>query len=136
MSIGTVAYQAFPSIGYVMSISQNGSISQGGRMSMPVSPSSYIYSQFRHVSGVPAPEGVQGVTISKLAIIDSLIEQISRMDRQPHLLFGNEDLSDESRVNALIEQYHSQVRNMQTANAGNPYATSTPLLGAVFNISV
>ena len=131
MNIGTeVPYQAFPSIGYAISISQS------GRMSLPVSPSSYIYSQFKHVSGVPAPEGVGGVNINKLAIIDTLVEQISRMRKQPDPFLASEDQDSENRANAMITQYQNQIRSIQTASASNPYAPAAPFVGAVFSISI
>jgi hypothetical protein len=44
-------------------------------MSIAVSPQSYIYSHFRHVSGIPASEGQSGAPLSNLRIIDNLIEQ-------------------------------------------------------------
>ncbi|MCL1837466.1 MAG: hypothetical protein FWG46_07965 [Treponema sp.] len=131
MNIGTVPYHTFPSIGHAISISQN-----GGRMSLPVSPSSYIYSQFKHVSGVPAPDGVKGVNISKLAIIDSLVDQISRMKKDVEPVSGIEDQDWDKRLNMIIDKYQSQLRNIQTASAGNPYAPASPLLGALFSISV
>ena len=131
MNIGSVPYHAFPSIGHAISISQT-----GDRMSLPVSPSSLIYAQFKHVSGVPATDGVQGVNISKLAIIDTLVEQISKMKNQPKAIFEGQDAENEDQINARIEQYQNQIRNMQTANAHNPYAPASPLIGAMFSISV
>ena len=128
MNIGNIPYQAFPSIGYAISLTQS------GRMSVPVSPSSYIYSHFKHVSGVPAEEGVRGVNINKLKIIDTLIEQLSRLKKQPESLDGVVD--DEKRMNALINQYQDQIRTLQGSNAGNPYALAAPPVGLVFSVSV
>ena len=130
MNIGSVPYQAFPSMGYAISISQN------GRVSLPVAPSSLLYAHFKHVSGVPAPDGVRGVNINKLKIIDTLVEQLSRMKQQPNPIVGEQELDSEGRVNAMIDQYQGQVRNAQVASANNPYAQAAPLVGAVFNISV
>jgi hypothetical protein len=130
MNIESIPYQTFPSIGYAISVSQ------GGRMSVPVSPSSYIYSQFKHISGVPAPEGVSGVNINKLKIIDTLIEQISRMKKQPEPLFETKDQDSEMQLNALIEQYHNQILAIQASNASNPYAQIAPFTGAIFSITV
>jgi hypothetical protein len=133
MNINEIPYQAFPSMGYAISISQS------GKASVPVSPSAYIYSHFEHVSGVPAPEGVKGVNIDKLKILDTLIDQLSRMKNQPEppeaLLIGT-DQDNEKRINALIEQYQNQIRTTQAANANNPYAAAAPLVGALFSISV
>jgi hypothetical protein len=124
-------------VGYAITIAQS-----NGRASVPVSPSAYIYSQFEHVSGVPAPEGVRGVNIDKLKILDTLIGQLSRMKQQPEPAEAFEsreigtDQGNEKRINSLIEQYQNQVRTTQAANANNPYAAPAPLIGAIFNISV
>ncbi|MDR0443519.1 MAG: hypothetical protein LBH44_08950 [Treponema sp.] len=104
-----------------------------GRMSIPVSPSQYIYSHFKHVSGVPAPEGTQGVNISKLKIIDTLIEQLSKMKKQPAMDFGALSENDEKRIDALIKQYQSQIH---AAQAAAPYTPAAPVTGALFNITV
>jgi len=134
MNIGDIPYPAFPSMGYAITIAQS-----NGRASVPVSPSAYIYSHFEHVSGVPAPEGVKGVNIDKLKILDTLIGQLSRMKQEPDPseLFGaGTDQGNEKRINTLIEQYQNQVRTTQAANANNPYAAPAPLVGAIFSISV
>jgi len=134
MTINEIPYPAFPSLGYAITISQS-----DGRASVPVSPSAYIYSHFEHVSGVPAPEGVKGVNIDKLKILDTLIGQLSKMKQEPETpesyTIGT-DQDNEKRINNLIEQYQNQVRTAQAANAGNPYAAPAPLLGAIFSISV
>jgi hypothetical protein len=115
------------------------SISQSGKASVPVSPSAYIYSNFEHINGVPAPEGVKGVNIDKLKILDTLIDQLSRLKKEPEFseaaLIGT-DQDNEKRINALIEEYQNQIRTTQTANANNPYAAPAPLVGALFSISV
>lgn len=48
--------------------------SHGGRMSVAVAPQSYIYSHFRHVSGVPAPDGQSGAPLTSLRMLDIMIE--------------------------------------------------------------
>ena len=132
MNIGTVQYQPFPTIGYAISASQT------GRMSVPVSPSSYIYSHFKHVSGVPAPDGA-GVNIDRLKILDTLIEQLSQMKKQPEISIKTRELNfsnEEQNISALIEQYHEQIRMIQEHRSKSPYAPTPPLTGAVFSILV
>ena len=129
MNIGTVPSNIFPNIYAITAY-------QGDRMSVPVSPSSYIYSHFKHVSGVPASEGESGVNINKLKIIDTLIEQLSRMKREREPLVTISGKDDEKHINALIEQYHSQVRTIQAGNTNNPYASAAPLTGTLFSLSV
>jgi hypothetical protein len=127
MSHGAIS-GVVPSIGFAISASRN------GRTSLPVAPAMYIYSHFRHVSGVPAPEGTHGVTISKLKILDSLIEQLGRMKNQGKidLLSGGET---EDRLDILISQYEQQLRQAQAMSAAMPYSTaSQAATGAVFNL--
>jgi hypothetical protein len=110
-------------------------------MSLPVAPSAYIYSHFRHISGVPAPEGVQGVAISKLKILDTLIEQLARMKKQPTPSFGPTGPVSEDHINAMIDQYENQIRTAaaaaKAAETAMPYglAAAPAPLGAVFNLT-
>jgi len=135
MNISDVPYPAFPSVGYAITIAQS---SSSGRASVPVAPSAAIYAHFEHVSGVPAPDGVRGVNIDKLKILDTLIGQLARMKQDPDSAESAEamamgtDQDNEKRINALIEQ----IRTTQAANANNPYAAPAPMVGAVLNISI
>jgi hypothetical protein len=126
MSIGSVPYHAFPSIGYA--ISSAGS----GRMSLPVAPSQVIYSYFKHVSGTPAPEGISGVNISKLKILNTLIEQLDKMKNQPSIGVGAIDEHDEKRINAMIDQYQQQIKAAQSVSV---YTPAAPATGMLFNIA-
>ena len=101
-------------------------------MSVPVSPSLVIYSHFKHVSGTPAPEGTTGVNISKLKILNTLIDQLEQMKGQSiaKLDMANED--NENRINALIDQYQKQIKAAQSANI---YTPAAPATGALFNIA-
>ena len=129
MNIGAVSsYHAFPTIEYAINASQT------GKASLPVSPSAAIYAHFKHVSGVPASEGVSGVNITKLKIIDTLIDQLTKLKKQPDPLTEGIE-QDDKRLNALIDKYQTQIR--QTVTGGSPYApAASPLVGAIFNISV
>jgi hypothetical protein len=101
-------------------------------MSVPVSPGSYIYSHFKHVSGVPAPEGSRGVSINRLKILDVLIEQLAQMKKRPATLDANP--SDE-QIDALIDQYQGQIRQAQAAASAMPYKIAPAAsAGAVVNL--
>ena len=128
MNIGSVPYHAFPSVGYALNAAKN------GRMSLPVQPGLVIYSHFKHVSGTPAPEGTNGVNISKLKILDTMIEQLSKMKKQQSSIdFGTLNENDENRINALIDQYQKQIK---AAQAVSFYTPAAPATGALFSISV
>ncbi|MDR0387934.1 MAG: hypothetical protein LBH57_07825 [Treponema sp.] len=102
-------------------------------MSLPVAPANYIYSHFKNVSGVPAPDGVRGVTINKLKILDVLIEQLNQIKKQPEMNFELSPSDD--RIDALIEQYRSQIRQTQVASMAMPYKPhAVAPLGAVFSL--
>ena len=118
---------AFPNLGYAMTASGS------GRMSLPVNPGNYIYSQFKHVGGIPAPEGTRGVTVTKLKILDVMIEQLHQMKKQPEL--NTKDLSNE-QIDALISKYEGQIKSAAAANSVMPYvsAPQTPA-GVLFSIS-
>jgi hypothetical protein len=120
---------ATPSIGYAITAARI------GKMSLPVSPSSYIYSHFEHVSGVPAPEGSRGVTITKLKILNVLIDQLSQIKKQPAPDNSGISPSDE-RIDALISQYEGQIKAARAANSVMPYipAPAAPS-GALFSLS-
>jgi len=127
MNIGTVPHQTFPSVGYAITASNN------GRMSLPVAPGLVIYSHFKHVTGTPAPEGIQGVNISKLRILNTLIDQLDKMKGQSTSDFGNLDGNDEQRINALIDQYQKQIKAAQSVSV---YAPTAPATGLLFSIAV
>ena len=120
---------ALPSIGYALTASGS------GRMSLPVSPGSYIYSHFKHVSGVPAPEGTRGVAITRLKVLDVLIEQLAQMKKRPEL--GSAEavsLSDE-QIDALIEKYEGQIKSARAANMVMPYVAAPQApAGALFSL--
>jgi hypothetical protein len=126
MNIGSVPYHAFPSIGYAITASSS------GRTSLPVSPSQVIYSHFKHVSGTPAPEGTTGVNISKLKILDTLIDQLDKMKSQAGVKLDIATENDENRINALIDQYQKQIKSIQ---ASGIYTPAAPATGMLFNIS-
>lgn len=120
---------SIPSIGFAIRASGE------GKMSLPVSQASYIYSHFRHVSGVPAPEGTKGVAVTKLKILDVLIEQLGQMKKRPESDLGGGAPSAE-RVDALIKQYEGQIKAAQAVSNIIPYAPAPSLpTGALFSLT-
>lgn len=95
-----------------------------GRIALPVAPSQYIYSHFEHVAGVPAPDGTRGVSISKLKVLDVLIDQLAQLKKKPDPTLGAGGPISEERIDALIDQYEQQIRGARAVAARMPYAPS------------
>ncbi|MDR3334286.1 MAG: hypothetical protein LBT13_05295 [Treponema sp.] len=75
-----------------------------------MSHSNYIYSQFEHVAGTPAPEGIHGVTLSKLKTLDVLIDKLVGIKKKGPSHIKSEDSLSDDRIDALIRQYEYQIR--------------------------
>ena len=129
MNINSIPHHTFPSVGYAISAAKD------GRMSLPVSPSAYIYSHFKHVSGFPAPEGTTGVNISRLKILDTLIDRLTTLKNQPSADFGLLGSESDKRIDALIEQYQKQIQTMLATGSATPYGIAAPATGLLFNIT-
>jgi hypothetical protein len=77
------------------------------------------------------------VSISKLKILDVLIEQLSQVKKQ-----GNEahamgaPVSDE-HIDAMIDFYKTQIQQAKAASAAMPYIPSpSAQAGAIFSLTV
>lgn len=118
-----------PSIGYAISASRN----SNEKMSLPVSHANYIYSHFRHVYGTLAPEGVRGVPINKMKVLDVLIERLTQLKKNGDI--GITPVSDE-QIDALIDLYEQQIqRTAQNATIATVPYQSIPVAqpGMIFS---
>jgi hypothetical protein len=99
-----------------------------GKLYVPVSRSALLYSHFDHVSGVAAKSGQSGVSISKIQILNSLIESLTALKGQPRISVT--DISDE-QADALIKNYQQQIQMA----VQNPYtAGAKPQSGEIFTL--
>ena len=100
-----------------------------GKMYVPVSKSALLYSHFDHVSGVAASNGQSGVSISKLRILNSLIERVSAIKNEPAKEIKE---LDPKQAEALIQNYQKQ---LQTA-LQTPYILNgaQPMAGDLFSL--
>ncbi len=111
------------------SYSNSSIVAAAGKMYVPVSKSALLYSHFDHVSGVAAGNGQNGVSISKLRILNSLIERVSAIKNEPAKPV--KDISPD-QVEALIQNYQKQLQQaLQT-----PYILNgaQPLAGDIFSL--
>ena len=93
-------------------------LGQGGKTSLPVDPSAVIYSHFEHVSGIPAQNGLQGVSISKLNLLDVLI---GRLNQTPA---PSKPVNPFEGIDSAIESYRNLLQQANAAKTTMPYAPS------------
>ncbi len=108
-----------------------------GKIYVPVQPGLVKYSQFKHISGIPAGKGQHGVTISKVQILNHLIDQLVSMKKLPQNdLAENITLSD-TQVDNLIKDYQAKIQTSVETAKLNPYAIggTAPQAGVLFDIT-
>lgn len=107
------------------------------KLYVPVKPQNLIYSHFDHVSGVAARPNQGGVSISKIQILNSLLNQLISMKGKPKLDVETEQL-DSKQLDALIKTTQGQIQtSVQIAQAtGYGLAGAAPEAGAIFALDV
>ncbi len=118
-----------------MSYTMMPQISAGGRTYLPVSPSEFGYSQFQYVAGYPAPAGQEGVSVDKIKILNTLIDQLVSMKQkniQPNVTAHGE--MNDNQIEALIKQYQGQIQTATAAAQNLLYKPPMPQTGAVVNL--
>ena len=108
-----------------------------GKLYVPVSPSSVIYSQFDHISGVASPSPERGVSVSKIQILNSLLNQLISMRNQPKMQFSDDGSLDSDQMESLIQNYQSQIQNEieKARKIGYGLAGLQPETGQILNLS-
>lgn len=121
------------------SFNYSGVVSNGGhgKLYVPVAQQNVIYAHFDHVTGVAAKPNQKGVSISKIQILNSLLNQLISMKSKPQLDAKVEEMSD-SQLDALIQSTQTKIQtNIQVAQAtGYGLAGAAPEAGAVFSLDV
>ena len=111
--------------------------SSSGKLYVPVKPSVAVYTQFTHVKGTPAEHGEKGVPVERLRILNTLIDSLVAMKKNP--VTKTEAASmDSISQDALIASYQKQIRSVvENAAAQGTYGLAgvLPEPGAIFSIS-
>ncbi len=82
-----------------------------GKLYVPVNPSAVIYSQFDHISGVASPNPERGVSVSKIQILNSLLNQLISMRGQSKVKIEDDGSLSEDQMQNLIQNYQSQIQH-------------------------
>ncbi|MBE6360913.1 MAG: hypothetical protein E7059_05620 [Treponema bryantii] len=85
-----------------------------GKLYVPVSQNSLLYSHFSHVSGVAAKNDQSGVSISKIRILNSLIENLTNAKTASVEKEKITHMPDE-QVDVLIQKYQKQIQQAATS---------------------
>lgn len=112
------------------------SVNSTNTVSVPVNPNAVIYSQFEHVHGIPAASNQEGISVSRISILNTLISQLQKMNKKVETEGPITQMTQEQQ-DALIKQYQENVRNAlkkAVENQSYGYAGLLPETGAVFSI--
>jgi hypothetical protein len=108
------------SIGNMNAFSYSTVISNGaGKVYVPVNKSSLLYSHFSHVSGVATKDNQNCVSISKIRILNSLIENLTSAKNVDVEKEKVAHMSDE-QVDVLIQKYQKQIQQAAASQFSLP----------------
>ena len=108
----------------------------GHRMSVPVRPSQTVFAQYRYISGTPASSGQRTVPLSRLQLLNSLINNLQKVKSDPEYSPGSLDISSE-QADVLIKQYAAELHNaMKSVPEAFGTLGGTAGAGMVFDIAV
>lgn len=88
-----------------------------GRIALPTSAG--MYTRFKHVQGVPAQVAGAGYSVSKLQMIDLLVDRLVQLKRQP---MESPSPRSDAEADAMVVQYAQQIS--EALSSANPLAQS------------
>ena len=122
----------FSNIGkHISSLSISRISQSNNRISVPVRPAQTVYTQFGHISGRPAASGQMTVPLSRIHLLNSLIKNLQRLEKNPSQNYINSTHS-ETLINRYATELH-QVMKSIPASFSTLGASSSA--GMVFKIS-
>jgi len=118
------------SSGYNLGYNQIASSNQSNKIGLPVSSNSVIYSYYKHVHGYSSKDTTQTVPISKIRILNNLIESLSSLKGDNSLknsLSSTEKMSSEA-ASRLIDTYAKELHRTVAASNTGFNATETGMV--------
>ncbi|GMO46604.1 MAG: hypothetical protein Pg6C_08360 [Treponemataceae bacterium] len=108
---------------------------ESNKLFVPVKPASVVYAQFDHISGVAAKQGQNGVPVSKMRILNVLIDQLISMKRSA--VKEEAHSTNDSDIDKQIQNYQSKIMSIVKQAERNPYILpgASPQSGALFSIA-
>ncbi|AEE17516.1 hypothetical protein [Treponema brennaborense] len=107
------------------------------KLQIPVQPGLVVYSQLEHISGVAAKQNQSGVNITKIQILNTLIDQLVSLKKKPDQGAKPDTLTGD-QVDTLIKNYQNQIQTAIKTAEANPFAPAGVSVqpGALFSLSV
>lgn len=94
-------------------------ISAGGRTYVPVPRNQVLYSHFKYVSGFAESTGEKGISVDKLRILNTIIDQLVKMktnesqkaeiSKSAQAKINSE--INENQIDSLLAYYHNEIKN-------------------------
>ena len=111
------------------------SISAGGRAYLPVDTNQVVYSHVQYVSGVPRAKDQNGVSIGKLKILNTLIDQLVKMreNERTNELFTAKP--DDKTLDAMIEYVNTKIHTEIALSKNTGYASSLPETASLLDLT-
>ena len=92
-----------------------------GSIALPVESTQYLYSNFKHVRGIPAPGNSSGYSLAKLRALDNLIERLQNLkgqDRVPDFTVKPVSEGGSPSLDAQVDSLRKQLN--ETLNSRMP----------------
>ena len=112
-------------------------VSSGGRAYLPVDSREFVYSHFQYVSGVPRQEDQVGISIGKLQILNTLIDQLIKLsEHNPHNVLSGETIQAMPDIDSLIDYVGGKVHSEIAYNKDVFYAPLPPEPAHLINLTI
>lgn len=101
-------------------------ISAGGRAYLPVDTKQVVYSHFQYVSGVPRDKDQSGVSIGKLKILNTLIDQLVKMRESERENKLSATDTDEGTLDMMIQYVNTKIHTELSLAQSIGYTSFAP----------
>ena len=112
-------------------------LSSASSLYVPVKPSAVLYAQFDYVHGTAAGPNQEGVSLNRIKILNSLINQLASLRHKEAPEVDVDNLSDSSKDD-LIREYQKQIQETiskaETEDLSLGLAGLKPLQGQIISI--
>jgi len=104
-----------------------------GKLSLPVKQSQFLYSNLKHITGIPASQQQGGYSLTKLKALDNMIDLLGRLGKQPEPV-SVQKVSDPNQLTSIINRVADNLHQM--AQQASPYSNIGVETGLLVNFTV